>query len=144
VLNSAQQVNSEIDLRMTVSQATKSEIEKMLGQYRGVAERGQLLYFVICQLNLIDPMYFWSLEYYQTVFQHTIRLTNSYDEQPLKIASMIKNITFCIYRNIARGLFSKDTVIFQFLLAFNIDNFENSYEPNLWLNFIKNKMDFSE
>lgn len=40
--------------------------------YTGVALRGVILYFVISELSLIDPMYQFSLNYYSKLFNQII------------------------------------------------------------------------
>lgn len=44
------------------------EIDAARSQYQTVAERGSILFFVIADLALIDPMYQFSLTYFKRMF----------------------------------------------------------------------------
>lgn len=43
--------------KITEAEVKKIEIEEARSQYKPVAERGSILYFVVADLALIDPMY---------------------------------------------------------------------------------------
>jgi dynein heavy chain len=72
--------------------------------YEGVAHRGVVLFFVISDLTLIDPMYQFSLNYFTNLFKNIISNTITEDE---RIKDLINGITKTIYRIICRGLFNK-------------------------------------
>jgi len=139
VLNTTHQINTDIGQRLLISQQTKLEIAKMFDLYRGVAERGQILYFVISLMNRVEPMYYCSLEYYMAIFRHNIQLANKNAEFSVKIAQMIRNTLISIYRTVAGGFFHKDRLTFQFLLAFKMDQYTNRYQPEAWGHFISNQ-----
>jgi len=53
---------------MQEAKVTAERIEKARESYRCVARRGSIIYFVIADLSLIDPMYQYSLEYFIKLF----------------------------------------------------------------------------
>lgn len=57
-----------INERMVEAEKTSKMINENRENYRGVARRGSVLYFVISDLALIDPMYQYSLEYFGRLF----------------------------------------------------------------------------
>jgi dynein heavy chain len=54
--------------RMVEAEETAKMINENRENYRVVARRGSVLYFVVSDLALIDPMYQYSLEYFSRIF----------------------------------------------------------------------------
>jgi dynein heavy chain len=54
-----------INGRLTEAEATTQEINKIREGYRVVATRGSVIYFVVANLALVDPMYQYSLQFYK-------------------------------------------------------------------------------
>lgn len=53
----------------------EAEIIETRNQYRSVSIRGSILYFVITDLAMIDPMYQYSLDYVKKLFSDAIKMT---------------------------------------------------------------------
>lgn len=53
------------------------------------------------------------------------------------MASLIDNITKDIYKNVTRGLFEKDKVLFSFLIATSIGRQAKTLSEELWLLFTR-------
>ena len=53
---------------MEESEKTEVEIDLARKKYTPAATRGSIIYFVIADLSGIDPMYQYSLQYYQSLF----------------------------------------------------------------------------
>lgn len=60
--------SSIIKERVEESEKTEIEIDLARKKYTPAATRGSIIYFVIADLSGIDPMYQYSLQYYQTLF----------------------------------------------------------------------------
>lgn len=56
-----------IAARLIETEATEEKISIAREKYRPVATRGSVLYFVVAQLAEIDPMYQYSLKYFNQV-----------------------------------------------------------------------------
>jgi dynein heavy chain len=54
------------------AETTAKMINENRENYRGVARRGSVLYFVIADLALIDPMYQYSLEFFSRLFNRRL------------------------------------------------------------------------
>lgn len=83
----------------------EAEIAETRNQYADVAARGSVLYFVIADLAMIDPMYQYSLSYVKKLFNHAISDSPQDDDLRKRIEILINYITKSIYKNICRGLF---------------------------------------
>lgn len=56
-LGQSKRTSELIQVRMAKAEETATEIDATREQYRVVATRGSLLYFVIADMGLVDPMY---------------------------------------------------------------------------------------
>lgn len=65
----------EINEKLKESEILEKEINDIRDSYRKVSIRGSILYFVIKDLSLIDPMYQYSLQYIQRLFVFAIANT---------------------------------------------------------------------
>lgn len=66
-LNESKETSAIIASRLVETEATEEEISVAREKYRSVATRGSVLYFVVANLAVIDPMYQFSLKYFNQV-----------------------------------------------------------------------------
>lgn len=77
-----QETSEIINARLEETEATEISISLAREKYRTVATRGAVLYFAVAQLADIDPMYQFSLKYFNQVrhngfsHRHIVFLTN--------------------------------------------------------------------
>jgi len=102
-------------MRIEQSKEVELEINITWNQYRCVAIRGSILYFVIADLAGIDPMYQYSLKYVKRLFNTAIEKSEKNDEIEARLETLINNITKTLYTNVSRGLFEAHKMIFSFL-----------------------------
>lgn len=105
---------------MEESEKTEREINEAREKYRAAATRGSIIYFVISDLASIDPMYQYSLTYYQTLFNKCIEDSEKSDSLERRLHTIIEYSTVVIYENICRGLFEKDKILFSSLICFQV------------------------
>ena len=60
---------------MKESEITEKEIDTTRESFRPVAYRASLLFFCIVDLSIVDPMYQYSLQWFQNLFSNAV--TNS-------------------------------------------------------------------
>jgi dynein heavy chain, axonemal len=109
-----------INNRLLEAEQTTKEIEASREGYRCVATRGSVIYFVVANLALIDPMYQYSLQYYKGLFVSRLQKTEKKELLKERLDLLIEDITISIYNNVCRGLFEKDKLLFAFMMAANI------------------------
>ncbi|KAG1713130.1 hypothetical protein DVH05_000853 [Phytophthora capsici] len=112
--------SSAIKTRMAEAETTSLEIDQTREGYRCVAVRGSIIYFAIANLALVDPMYQYSLQFYQKLF--VMRLQNSTKSEVLeeRLEILMQDITMSMFVNVCRGLFEKDKIIYAFMIASSI------------------------
>jgi dynein heavy chain len=109
-----------INGRLREAETTTLEINTTREGYRVVATRGSVIYFVVANLALVDPMYQYSLQYYKELFNQRLAKTEKKDVLQERLDLLIADITRSIYSNVCRGLFEKDKLLFSFMMAAKI------------------------
>ena len=65
---------------MIEAEQTAKLINENRESYRSVARRGSILYFVIADLALIDPMYQYSLDFFGKLFNRRLDKSEKSDQ----------------------------------------------------------------
>ncbi|XP_047115990.1 dynein axonemal heavy chain 6 [Schistocerca piceifrons] len=119
-LNKSKETSGTIAARLVEAEATEQKISVAREKYRTVAARGSVLYFVVAQLAEIDPMYQYSLRYFNQVFNTVIETSEKSDILDVRLMTLLAAITLAVYTNVSRGLFERHKLVFSFLLCINI------------------------
>ncbi|XP_022832877.1 dynein heavy chain 6, axonemal [Spodoptera litura] len=115
-LNESKETAEIINARLEETEATEINISAAREKYRTVATRGAVLYFAVAQLADIDPMYQFSLKYFNQVFNQVIEKAEKCDILETRLEILRNEITLSVYRNVSRGLFERHKLVFSFLL----------------------------
>ena len=128
--------STAINQRLTEAEVTTKEINETREGYREVATRGSVIYFVVANLALVDPMYQYSLQYYKDLFTQRLQRTDKKDVLQERLDLLIIDITNSLYTNVCRGLFEKDKLLYAFMIASNIELQAKSITEREWLIFM--------
>ncbi|KAL2735253.1 dynein axonemal heavy chain 2 [Vespula squamosa] len=105
---------------LVTSEETEREIDIAREEYRSCSRRASILFFVLTDMSLIDPMYQFSLDSYIALFMLSI------DKSPksMKLTERIENLndyhTYALYKNTCRGLFEQHKLLFSFNMCIKI------------------------
>jgi dynein heavy chain len=128
--------SSAINVRLTEAEATTKEINTTREGYRVVATRGSVIYFVVANFALVDPMYQYSLQYYKELVSQRLQKTEKKEVLEDRLALLVADITQSIYFNVCRGLFEKDKLLFAFMMSAKISLAANAVSDAEWLFFM--------
>ena len=95
------------------------------------------MYFVVADMAEIDPMYQFSLKYFKQLFNNTITVSEKNDDLEKRLHILLDQTTIDVYRNVARGLFEKDKLVFSFMLCSEIMKTRNQIDVNEWNFFLR-------
>lgn len=109
-----------------------------------VARRGSVLYFVIADLALIDPMYQYSLEFFSKLFNRRLDKSEKNSNLESRLEILLSDVTESFFINICRGLFEKDKLLYAFLNASSIARRAGRVAIDEWNFFLRGSpTDFS-
>ncbi|XP_065078949.1 dynein beta chain, ciliary [Ochlerotatus camptorhynchus] len=119
-LETTKKTAAEIEEKVTEAKVTSKEIDEAREHYRPAAARASLLYFILNDLNTINPIYQFSLKAFSVVFQKAISKADPADTVPARVNNLIDCISFSVFQYTTRGLFECDKLIFMSQMAFQI------------------------
>ena len=132
-LEQSKRSSIEIAKNIKESSIIEQQVNKAREQYREIATRGAILYFVLVDIAKIDPMYQYSFTFLKKLFNDGLNLGEvEFGSLEEKKTKMIENITKVIYRNICRGLFEIHKLLFSFLITTQIKLREQKIKSEEW------------
>merc|ERR1712190_436613 len=106
-------------------------------QYKPIAVRGSIIYFVIADLANIGSMYQFSLNYFLKIFQMVLVDSEQSDVIEKRIEILIRYATETLYLSVCRGLFNDHKRIYSFLLSAEIEKDTGTILGSEWNYFLK-------
>ncbi|XP_057328416.1 dynein axonemal heavy chain 10-like [Microplitis mediator] len=101
--------------------AAAADVNRLRNNYRPVATRGAILFFVLVDLATINPMYQYSFSSYLKVFIHSLRhapFNSSFSE---RLENIIQTLTTNIFDYGCMGSFEKHKILLSFHIATKIE-----------------------
>ncbi|KAG8468097.1 hypothetical protein KFE25_007149 [Diacronema lutheri] len=123
VLNTTKTTSAEVSEKLANADDTEKRINVAREEYRPVAIRGALLYFLIVEMSAVNPMYQTSLVQFLNLFDYSI---NNSEKKANMLASkrigiIIEYLTFHTTCYVQRGLFERHKVVWVLMLAMKIE-----------------------
>uniref|UniRef100_A0A673VKH9 Dynein axonemal heavy chain 17 n=1 Tax=Suricata suricatta TaxID=37032 RepID=A0A673VKH9_SURSU len=128
-LETTKHTASEIEEKVKEAKITEAKINEARENYRPAAERASLLYFILNDLNKINPIYQFSLKAFNVVFEKAIQKTAPAEEVRQRVINLTDEITYSVYMYTARGLFERDKLIFLAQVAFQVLSMKKELNP---------------
>jgi len=115
-------ISKSFSFRVQVAEAkvTSAQIDEAREHYRLAAARASLLYFILNELNTINPIYQFSLKAFSIVFQKAIEKAEKAEEVRLRVINLIDCISYSVFMYTSRGLFECDKLIFAAQMTFQV------------------------
>ncbi|XP_054907024.1 dynein axonemal heavy chain 2 isoform X1 [Poeciliopsis prolifica] len=113
---------SQVTEQLETSEQTEQKIDSAREAYRPCAQRASILFFILNDMGLIDPMYQFSLDAYINLF--VLSIAKSKQAYSLRVEERINNLndyhTYAVYRYTCRGLFEAHKLLFSFQMCVKI------------------------
>uniref|UniRef100_A0AAY4DSH0 Dynein, axonemal, heavy polypeptide 9 like n=1 Tax=Denticeps clupeoides TaxID=299321 RepID=A0AAY4DSH0_9TELE len=119
-LETTKHTAAEIEMKVLEAKVNEVKINEAREHYRPVAVRASLLYFIINDLNKINPMYQFSLKAFNVVFHKSVEQAEVCPDVHSRVNMLIDCITYSTFNYISRGLFERDKLTFTAQLAFQL------------------------
>ncbi|XP_025602682.2 dynein axonemal heavy chain 1-like [Athalia rosae] len=124
--------SEEIKEKVEKAEMTQAEIDTTRSTYIPVANRARILFFCLSDLQYVDTMYQYSLEWFINIFSSSMTATDANNDVQVRIATINNHFTFNLFSNVCRSLFEKHKLHFAFLVCVRLKLDQNLIDPVEW------------
>ncbi|XP_077580363.1 dynein axonemal heavy chain 8-like [Stigmatopora nigra] len=121
ILSTTKQTAAEVSIKLSVAAEAEEKIKAAQSEYRAVACRGSILYFLITEMSMVNVMYQTSLGQFLKIFDISLARSEKSAKTTKRIANIIEYLTYEVFRYTVRGLYENHKFIFTMLMALKID-----------------------
>lgn len=137
VLQETKTTAQEVNQKLKIAEITEKKIMVAREEYRGVATRGSILYFLIVELSNVSVMYQNSLKQFLVIFDNSINKSAKSSITEERIQIILRYLTFEVWAFTSRSLYERHKLLFTLMLAIKIDMQRNHITHEEFMTFIK-------
>ncbi|XP_057658943.1 dynein axonemal heavy chain 5 [Diorhabda carinulata] len=137
VLQVTKTTAEEVKQKLTVSVATEKKINIAREEFRAVAARGSILYFLIVEMSNVNVMYQNSLKQFLILFDNSITKSEKSNVALDRINIILKYLTHEVWIFTQRSLYERHKSLFTLMMAMKIDLYEGTIKHEEFMAFIK-------
>ncbi|XP_041986842.1 dynein axonemal heavy chain 5 [Aricia agestis] len=121
VLQITKTTAEEVNEKLKVAEVTEKKIIKAREEFRAVAARGSILYFLIVEMSNVNIMYQNSLKQFLNIFDNSITKSVKSNVTEERINIILKYLTHEVWAFTLRSLYERHKALFTLMLAMKID-----------------------
>jgi len=126
MLNTTKKTAGEVSEKLQIAHDTNIKINIAREEFRPVATRGSILYFLITKMQDVNVMYQTSLYQFLEIFDNSMHRSTKSPVNQKRITHIIEYLTFAVHEYTARSLYEEHKLLFVLLMTLQIDlNREN-------------------
>lgn len=133
-LENTKEKATEVGTKLLMAVETGKDIDRLRDGYRPVSKRGAILFFVLSDMAIINPMYQYSLSSYLEVFAHSLRRALPHTVVAKRLLNIIETLTRNVYVYGCTGMFEKHKLLFSLQITVKLELHAN--------NLLQTELDF--
>ncbi|CAG9857423.1 unnamed protein product [Phyllotreta striolata] len=137
VLQVTKTTAEEVTQKLTVSVTTEKKINVAREEFRAVAARGSILYFLIVEMSNVNVMYQNSLKQFLILFDNSITKSEKTNVTSERIEIILKYLTHEVWAFTQRSLYERHKSLFTLMMAMKIDLHDCRIKHEEFMAFIK-------
>ena len=137
VLQETKSTAAEVNKKLEVAGETEKKINIAREEFRPVASRGSILYFLIVEMSNVSPMYQTSLKQFLGIFDSSVSKSKPTHIVQKRIDNIIEYLTKAVWKYTSRGLYENHKLLFTLLLTLKIDMHVGKITHQEFLFFLK-------
>lgn len=120
VLNNTKTASTEVAQQLEEASQTEISINKACDDYRAVAVRGSIIYFLFIECSLINPMYQTSLRQFLELFESSMIRAEAAPIVSQRCENIIHEVTYSTFSYFTRGTFERHKMLYVLLLSLKV------------------------
>ena len=120
VLYTTKSTAEEVQEKLRVAGETEIQITTAREEFRPVAARGSILYFLIVEMSMVNCMYQTSLKQFLGIFDQSMAKSAKSLYTNKRIQNIIDYLTFDSFKYTCRGLYERDKFMFTLQMAVKV------------------------
>jgi len=137
VLQVTKTTAEEVTQKLSVSAQTEKKINIAREEFRAVAARGSILYFLIVEMSNVNVMYQNSLKQFLIIFDSSITKSEKSTNTTERIDIILKYLTYEVWTFTQRSLYERHKALFTLMMAMKIDLHKGRIGHEEFMAFIK-------
>nr|CAI5817756.1 unnamed protein product [Callosobruchus analis] len=137
VLNVTKTTANEVKEKLQIAKDTEIKINLAREEFRPVATRGSVLYFLVVSMAMVNVMYQTSLVQFLERFDISMERSEKTPMLSRRIQNIIDYLTYEIFKYKSRGLYEEHKYMFVLLMCLRIDLERETITYEEFQNFIK-------
>jgi dynein heavy chain len=137
VLAVTKRTAQEVNERLATASETNKKITEACEEFRPVARRATLIYFLIAEFSTVNCMYQTSLAQFMELYEAAIDRAEQAAMPSKRIHNIVEYLTYSVYLYVQRGLFERHKLIFALMLANKVGLSAGTLDPDALSVFLR-------